>query len=127
QDFITKYQAIRQQIQGELSPLEKELLHSLDVTALRAEHRFYTLQYLFAIRRKQTAAHYLAQAQAVRLKALALVKEQEKHYRYPLSLLASKRPSKTVYHFGYLYPTTELHFWEREELQAQKNHWNFWY
>lgn len=126
-EFIAKYQAARQQIQGELSPLEKELLLSLDLTAMRAEHRFYTLQYLFAIRRKQAASRYLEQAQAVRFKALKMVKEQEKNYRYPLELLAGKRPSKTVYNFGYLYPTTELHFWEREELQAKNNHWNFWY
>lgn len=70
---------------------------------------------------------YLDNAKVIREKALSLVKEQEQNYRYPASSIAAERKSKTVYDFGYLYPVSDLHFWEREELQAQNNKWKFWY
>lgn len=126
-EFIAKYNDFRASLSGKFSSLEQEFITSLDVTTLRAEHRLNTLQFLIAYRRKQPAEHYLAQAKAIRLQALQLVKKQEKMYRYPLENVARKKQSKTVYNFGYLYPTTELHFWEREELQARHNQWNFWY
>ncbi len=113
--------------------LVNELLLSLDITALRAEHRKNTLSYLIAYRLNKlnktqvSMQQYLDNAKVIREKALSLVKEQEQNYRYPASSIAAERKSKTVYDFGYLYPVSDLHFWEREELQAQNNKWKFWY
>jgi hypothetical protein len=98
------------------------------VSALRASHRALTLQALTAKAseravesgsNKRTSSVLLANARLVRYKALALVKQQESGYRYPLSLLASKRDSITAYPFGYLYPASRLFFWEREEQQIE--------
>ncbi len=132
-EFIGEYKKLRANVENLHSVVEKEIVTSLDVTALRAEHRLNTLQFLITYRKNalkistENAEQYLENAASIRLQALKLVKEQEKRYRYPLQELVGKKKSKTVYNFGYLYPTTELHFWEREELQAKNNYWNFWY
>jgi len=76
----------------------------------------------------------LRQAALVRMKALSLVRMQEKIYRYPVSLIARQRNNFTAYHFGYLYPASDLFFWRREEEQVRHrrfdafymNIWNFW-
>ncbi|MCC6582382.1 MAG: hypothetical protein IT271_01640 [Chitinophagales bacterium] len=113
--------------------LENELLLSLDVTALRADHRKNTLSYLLAYRLSKInktnnpVQQFLDAAKTVRENALTLVKQQEQNYHYPVSSLATEKKSKTVYNFGYLYPVSNLHFWEREELQAKNNKWKFYY
>ena len=56
-----------------------------------------------------------------------MIEEQEKNYRYPIASIAANKKSKTVYNFGYLYPVSNLHFWEREEKQAAHNKWKFYY
>lgn len=110
-----------------------ELLLSLDVTALRAEHRKNTLSYLIGSRINSinktniSVQHFLDTAKSIRERALTLVKQQENNYRYALSSIAAEKKSKTVYDFGYLYTVSDLHFWEREELQAKNNKWKFWY
>lgn len=113
--------------------LENELLRSLDITALRAEHRKNTLSYLILYRLNKIKngeldlAIYADKAKDIREKALTIVQQQEKQYRYLTALLAKERKSKTVYDFGYLFPVSNLHFWQREELQMQHNKWKFWY
>ena len=132
--FIQQYNQLKSDYK--LIPANKlanELLLSLDITALRAEHRKNTLSYLIAYRLNKLnktqvpMQQYLDNAKVIREKARSLVKQQEKNYRYPTSSIAAARKSKTVYDFGYLYPVSDLHFWEREELQAQNNKWKFWY
>ena len=113
--------------------LVNELLFSLDITAFRALHRTFTLSFLMQYREnklnkiKNMSFDMLEKADSVRLKALTFVKQQEKNYRYPLSSIAAEKKSKTVYNFGYLFPVSNLHFWEREELQAKNNKWKFYY
>jgi hypothetical protein len=114
-----------------------ELLDALEVTAFRAEHRALTLRALIASReggkRRRDSNVILAQAAIVRGKAMDIVRQQEKRYRYPLELIASRRNDFTAYHFGYLYPVRELYFWKREEEQVRQkrfdaffmNIWNF--
>lgn len=103
--------------------LTDELLRALRVTSLRAAHRALTIRAILAKREKERgneSERLLARAGEVRLKALALVGEQESHYRYPVTLIARKRPSLTAYPFGYLYPVSVLFFWEREEEQVRR-------
>jgi hypothetical protein len=109
-------------------PLLRELGTGLRVGALRARHRALTLRALTAGRHgcgfflssgPQTEP-LLARAREVRLAARALVRSQEARYRYPFPLLAGRRESRTAYRFGYLYPVTELFFWEREEQQVRQ-------
>ncbi|MFN8283723.1 MAG: hypothetical protein U0U67_10940 [Chitinophagales bacterium] len=113
--------------------LENEILRSLDITKLRTEHRRNTLSYLMFYRLnnlskiKTDVQIYLNNAKTTREKALTIVKQQEQNYRYPVSSIAAEKKSKTVYNFGYLYPVSNLHFWEREEKQAANNKWKFYY
>lgn len=118
------------------NPIAAELIDALEVTALRAEHRALILRALIASRSGGNwgdADALLAEAAGVRGKALEIVRRQERRYRYPSELIASKRKDFTAYHFGYLYPVTELHFWTREEEQVRQkrfdaffmNIWNF--
>jgi hypothetical protein len=80
--------------------LVDELLLSLDVTALRAEHRKNTLSYLIGSRINSinktniSVQHFLDAAKSIRERALTLVKQQENNYRYALSSLQQKRKAK---------------------------------
>ena len=112
---------------GELS-LVREISTGLRVGALRARQRAATLRALIAKRDEiQEPARgggrvelYLAGAAGARREALKLVRVQEGRYRYPLTRLSGRRPSLTAYQFGYLYPTSTLFFWEREEEQVRR-------
>jgi len=109
--------------------LARELTRALAVSALRARHRAFTLRALSARVAERTgdnghdkagSVKQLANARQVRYKALAMVKQQESGYRYPLALLTGRRESMTAYPFGYLYPASRLFFWEREEGQVEQ-------
>jgi hypothetical protein len=122
---------------GRPADFEAELTDALDVTALRAGHRALTLQALIASRRSGTGrgdtGALLAKAADERGRAMDIVRRQEQRYRYSRDLIASRREDFTAYHFGYLYPVSELHFWNREEEQVRNkrfdalfmNIWNF--
>lgn len=133
--FILQYSTLKldYKMLTENDKLEKEILTSLLVTSLRAAHRKNTLSYLITYRlnkinrAKDSIQLYLKKAKDIRLSTLKLIEEQEKNYRYPIASIAAKKKSKTVYNFGYLYPVSNLHFWEREEKQAAHNKWKFYY
>ncbi|MFN8293949.1 MAG: hypothetical protein U0T72_09520 [Chitinophagales bacterium] len=107
--------------------LNAEIIDGLEITAWRAYHRYYTLQYIMAKRmaaitkEKFAADSLLLQAAAIRNHCMQLVDNRERKYRYSTDLIARKRWDYTAYHFGYLYPVSNLHFWNREEQQAKKN------
>jgi hypothetical protein len=111
--------------------IAQEWIDALRVTGYRSLHRFFTLQYLLDRRRaslnKQpfNNMQFLQSAAEVRQQAQKIVTQREKHYRYPVELLGRKRYSHTAYQYGYLYPVSNLHFWQREEQQALRNKWNF--
>lgn len=108
------------------SKVEQELADGLNITYLRAKHKYYTLQYLYKQRNKEKHKEQaLDSARHVRKQALEIVKLREQKYRYPLEDIALKNKNKTCYAFGYLYPVHELHFWEREEKQARRNRYDF--
>ncbi len=105
-----------------------ELTDGLLITSLRARHRSYTLQHILFERKKELdkdvelpAINWLEKAEAIRTEAMGIVKEREANYRYSLTYTARRFRSKTAYDYGYLYPVSYLHFWKREELQAEKN------
>jgi len=116
-----------------LSPEENEFRDGIAITILRARHRYYTLRYLTEFRagkirgQKPEIRQWLDSAALVRKEAVKIVRDREAHYRYPFDWIVAKRPDHTCYHFGYLYTVHDLHFWEREELQARKNKYHFWY
>jgi hypothetical protein len=125
----------------ELQRLARELNMGLHVSALRAQHRALTLKALVALRGSRhrwepiplEVEKLLQEAALVRHRARALVREQEQGYRYPVELIARQREDFTAYHFGYLYPVSNLFFWEREEEQVRNRRfdalfrklWNF--
>ncbi|MBT0666154.1 hypothetical protein KI809_17725 [Geobacter pelophilus] len=116
------------EIGADLLPLATELTAGLRVSALRASHRALTLRALLAQREEavlppgaiRESDYFLALAQGVRRDALFLVRRQEARYRYPVAQLAQRRKSLTAYPFGYLYPVTNLYFWDREEQQVRQ-------
>lgn len=104
--------------------LLKELTRGIEMTALRASHRALTIRALIAKRKTKAAdgeltGKFLAEAVSVRERALSLVGAQETIYRYPVGLIARERANFTAYHFGYLYPASNLFFWYREEQQVK--------
>jgi hypothetical protein len=133
--FVHQYQALKSRYKIPTNnKLINELVLSLNITSMRAEHRLNTLSYLIAYRlnkinkANKSIDDYLKIASTIRANANSLVKLQENlSYRYSLTNVAAKKKSKTVYNFGYLYPVSNLHFWEREELQAKNNKWKFYY
>lgn len=125
---------------SEIVLIARELTRALEVTALRAQHRSLTIRALLAQRDRHwwqpagpEAGRLLREAAGVRSEALALVRQQEAIYRYPVNLIARRRKDFTAYHFGYLYPASSLFFWRREEEQVRHrrfdafymNLWNF--
>lgn len=113
-----------------LSPTQEKLLQELTqalaVTNLRATHKAHTLSFLLGKRQEDLEKgtvpllqEYIEAAKTTRLEAQVLVNKQEQNYRYPLNYIA--RPieggGSTSYDFGYLYPVSNLHFWQREEEQ----------
>ncbi|MGB1206607.1 MAG: hypothetical protein ACPG5B_13220 [Chitinophagales bacterium] len=114
---------------GKSKKLLSELLYALQITALRAEHRANVLIYLLSKRQAelnhtQVRNNALEHAINLRAEALQIVKNQEENYRYDVENIARKRKGHTAYHFGYLYPVSNLHFWYREEEQARHNKFN---
>ncbi len=121
-------------ISPELPLIAGELTRALKVTALRAQHRALTIRALLAQRKgywwqpaTREAEILLQQAARVRQEALVAVRRQEKIYRYPVSLIARRRKDFTAYHFGYLYPASELFFWRREEEQVRHRRFDAFY
>jgi len=110
--------------------LLQELTNALTVTNLRAKHKANTLSFLLGKRQEivdkgsvPLLQNYIEQAKNTRIAAQLLVNKQEQNYRYPLNYIA--RPieggGSTAYDFGYLYPVSNLHFWQREEEQIIQN------
>ncbi len=132
-EFIIKSQENQSQINKiELNEIEKEIYESLQITNLRANHRFNTLNYLIEFRlckitKDKCNENYIDEAKKFRKEGLEIVKIREANYRYSLEKIALKRKDHTAYHFGYLYPVHNLHFWEREEGQALKNKYKIFY
>jgi hypothetical protein len=104
--------------------LALELIDALRMTALRAQHsaRLMEAAQAYAASHQSMGALRIGISEAAHSTAAALkiVKMQERRYRYPIALLASRYHSHTSYDFGYLYTVHDLHFWEREEQQNLK-------
>ncbi len=136
-NLLAKYEkeltAYRQTASKQQVKILQELLDGIAITGLRSEHRANTLRYLISIRAGKLLGEpineaALAKAVSIREEAMLLVKNQEQnHYRYNVRTLATKRKGHTSYGFGYLYPVNQLHFWQREEGQAEKNKYKVMY
>ncbi len=117
----------RQVINPQRAVLARELITALEVSALRGRHRALTIRGLVAKRRdgglpaavEKSSSQYLELAHNTREEAQKLVSGQAGQFRYPAELINSRREGMTAYPFGYLYPATTLHFWEREEQQVR--------
>jgi hypothetical protein len=116
--------------------ITEEFKDALLVSSLRAKHKQSTLNYILTKREakltknkelKNTLPAIMEQSQGLRAEALKVVKRQEQKYRYPLKYINEPFKSKTVYDYGYLYPASNLHFWHREEKQAEKSKFSAFY
>jgi len=109
-----------------------EIYQALKVTQLRIEHRIQVLSAIHSTRQHKINKNipnrtdeFISKATQIRLQALKIVKERENNYAYDKALLSTRYKNPTVYHFGYLYPVSMLHFWQREEQQVIKNKWGY--
>jgi hypothetical protein len=125
-EFSDQSQAIVKNLSSTDS-ISDEWKDGIEITGLRARHRYYTLQYI--LNRREAAIHkthfdgnsLLKLAIATRSEAQEIVNRRQLHYRYPLASIATKRWDHTAYHFGYLYLASNLHLWHREEEEARRN------
>lgn len=108
-----------------------EIFLATKMTALRAQHRKEVFDYLIGQRRadlsenpKEARRPNLKRAEFFRSEGVKIVRLMERRYRYPANWIAGRHPSYTAYTFGYLWPTHDLFFWEREEKQAEKGKWS---
>jgi hypothetical protein len=136
EEFVEKHDLLMQDFYTATAekenPIINEWRESLDITGLRAKHRHSILMSIYTHRKQQlekikgnTYLIHLDAATAQRKLAQKIVDNRIQHYRYDPQLLSSKRKGHTAYHFGYLYPVSELHFWKREEEQVRRNKWGF--
>lgn len=108
-----------------------EWIDGLEITGYRAMHRYYTLSHLLERRmaqlknEKYNSTNLIGEAKKIRDNAQTIVNRREPNYRYPVESLGRKKYSHTAYQYGYLYPVSNLHFWNREEQQALQNKWHF--
>ncbi len=110
----------------------EELKDGIAITHLRAQHRHACLSAIYHKRMaeldkilKIDHQDDLKKAAQYRADALQIVRKREAEYAYDKTILTTQRPGHTSYHFGYLFPVTDLHFWEREEAQIKENRWGF--
>lgn len=126
-DNATEWEIVRENgsvsnsLQAELTA---EIFDGLKMVAYRAQHSADLMEaakaYSASTYSVAVLKSALQQAVKTRLAAQEIVQAREKHYRYPVELLAGKYKSFTSYDFGYLYTVHNLHFWEREEQQILK-------
>ncbi|MCI5055217.1 MAG: hypothetical protein MRY83_03860 [Flavobacteriales bacterium] len=108
-----------------------EIEQSILITRQRIVHRIAILKAIHERRmskiekRKPDIDTFLGHAEEARDYAQEIVQRREETYAYDLETIARKRKGITAYHFGYLYPVSNLHFWKREEMQIKKNRWGF--
>lgn len=125
-NLLEQFAQEQYQLTPERQQLLTELQAALTVTQLRSQHKVHTLHALQQKRASQLDKKHpydweqeLIEASVVRLKAQQLVEAQEQQYRYDLDRIG--RPledgGSTAYAYGYLYPVSNLHFWQREEQQ----------
>ncbi|PLX67874.1 MAG: hypothetical protein C0603_07075 [Denitrovibrio sp.] len=139
-DIVSQLKDIKKSNNTVIAYLRDEIIRSLEITALRAQHRHYTLlagayrNYRLKDSSKYYLSNLLLSAKNTRYTAMNIVKSMESEYRYPIALIARKMHGHTSYDFGYLYPVSDLFFWKREEQQVTgqrfdafyMNLWNFW-
>lgn len=132
-DMMAKNESLNK-LSDQQSHIFNELNDGLKITADRAWHRSHTLRYLIGYRRSKingdpfkNGGKLLGKAESIRIQAIDIVRQREQNYRYDLILLNSKRKGHTAYHFGYLYPVRDLHFWHREEMQAKTGKYGAFY
>jgi hypothetical protein len=95
---------------------DEELRLMLDVTFGRVRHALWLRRALQAPKGSSERTADLDAAKAERMAALAEMKTVgEKYSRYPEARLSARERNLTSYHYGYMWPAANLHFWEREE------------
>ncbi|HXT01225.1 MAG TPA: hypothetical protein VN915_11155 [Elusimicrobiota bacterium] len=100
---------------------DEELRLMLEVTFGRIRHALWLRRALQAPKGSAERTADLDAAKAERLAALAEMKTvAEKYSRYPEARLTARERNLTSYHYGYMWPAANLHFWEREERMIRE-------
>ena len=87
----------------------------------RVRHALWLRRALQEPAKSQARADDLDAAKAQRLATLEKMKiVTAKYSRYPEARLTERERNLTSYHYGYMWPAANLHFWEREERQVRE-------
>jgi hypothetical protein len=101
---------------------DEELRLMLDVTFGRIRHALWLRRALQAPKGSPERTADLDAAKAERMTALAEMKTVgDKYSRYPEARLTARERNLTSYHYGYMWPAVNLHFWEREERMVRED------
>lgn len=101
--------------------LYSDLYHAIEISVAYAFHQSNCWAAFREIARGTgDGENFLVIARKMREGAQKIVQEMEPKYRYPVELLARPLESHSSYDFGYLYPVSNLHLWERREAQLEE-------
>ena len=134
EEFAKKQGQLAKELQNHIPKdhILYELVDGLTITAMRSQHKAYVMDYLLSKReakiKKQKSIvkeNAIVEAAKIREKAMEIIKRREANYRYPVEVIARKRPQGPgCYPFGYLYTASNLHYWKREEEQVKRNNYS---
>lgn len=105
--------------------INEELKTMMQITELRIHHALNVRLALKNRSNKNLKMKYLDLAKSFRMEAkLKMDKMITHHQLYPEARLYERQKNPTSYSFGYLWPASQLHFWELEEKRVLKSNYN---
>lgn len=106
----------------------KELKQMLEITLLRVSHSYYLRKAIKYKKLLGQRSEYIKKARNSRLQAHKIILRHIKSYnRYPEAFVFKKHLNPTSYQFGYGWPASNLHYWQREEEMVRKNKYRPWF
>ena len=109
-----------------------ELRSLLDITFMRVNHalllRLALLEEAEKHRKSSVWVGSLGAAKDLRMRGIQIMNHVRADYdRYPEAKIFVRNENLTSYAYGYGWPASNLHFWEREEMMIYKNNYTPWF
>lgn len=122
-EFLVELNTLREKIPQPALPWYNEMVDSLEITKLRAEHVVKLYEGAFELRsgNEKGAQNALDAAKKIRLAAEQVIRRRELAYRYPPSMMYERRENYTIYPFAYLHQAHTLCYWTRREEELKQN------
>lgn len=122
-EFLIVINNLREKIPKAALPWYNELVDSIEITKLRAEHVVKLYEGAFELRfgNEKGAQDALESAKKLRLSAEQVIRRREQAFRYPPSLMYERSENYTIYPFAYLHQAHTLCYWTRREEELKQN------